>query len=294
MAIQKSETAWVPPPLPAPPPEPAALSKGAAPGNKHGDGFDLFGEDGLTFADLIDVVNPLQHIPIVSAIYRSVTGDQIAAGPRIAGGALFGGPIGAAVATVNASIQEGTGKDVGGHVMALFERPGPNSGGTVVASAEDEPPKASSATAAGSSGIPQLSALAPLPATEAAPAIAATVAGSAGTPRPPVDLAALAPLPSVDIAPEAIAAVQSALQTNREDASRFAAPQEVPVQTASVNGDSEPGTRRASPPGAMAQEGGWFTEVMLAALEQSATIDKYNAAARLSSGVSPSADATGR
>lgn len=60
----------------------------------------IFGEDGFTFGDIIDIINPLQHIPIVNSIYRKVTGDVIAPAMEIAGGALFGGPIGAALSVV--------------------------------------------------------------------------------------------------------------------------------------------------------------------------------------------------
>ncbi len=57
----------------------------------------VFGEDGFTFGDIIDIINPLQHIPIVSSIYRKITGDIIAPSMQIAGDTLFGGPIGAAI-----------------------------------------------------------------------------------------------------------------------------------------------------------------------------------------------------
>ena len=56
-----------------------------------------FGADGFTFGDVVDVVNPLQHIPVIGSLYRKITGDQIDPGARIAGGALFGGVIGALV-----------------------------------------------------------------------------------------------------------------------------------------------------------------------------------------------------
>lgn len=49
---------------------------------------------GLGFADLVDVVNPLQHIPVISNIYREMSGDTIHPVMQVAGGALFGGPIG--------------------------------------------------------------------------------------------------------------------------------------------------------------------------------------------------------
>ncbi|MGB6086494.1 MAG: hypothetical protein WBF74_07845, partial [Parvibaculum sp.] len=29
------------------------------------------------FSDFLDVINPLQHIPIVSSIYRELTGDEL-------------------------------------------------------------------------------------------------------------------------------------------------------------------------------------------------------------------------
>ena len=59
-----------------------------------------FGEDGLTFGDVFDLINPLQHIPFLGGLYRKLTGDTIDPAIRLAGGVLFGGPIGAAVATV--------------------------------------------------------------------------------------------------------------------------------------------------------------------------------------------------
>ena len=48
------------------------------------------------FADLLDMVNPLQHIPVIGSIYRQISGDEIRPIIKIAGGALFGGPLGAA------------------------------------------------------------------------------------------------------------------------------------------------------------------------------------------------------
>lgn len=65
----------------------------------------IFGEDGFTFGDIIDIVNPLQHIPIVSNIYRKITGDVIAPAMEIAGGALFGGPLGAAMSVVSTAFK---------------------------------------------------------------------------------------------------------------------------------------------------------------------------------------------
>lgn len=58
----------------------------------------LFGDDGLQFRDLLDLVNPLQHIPLLGNLYRRMTGDVLDPAIRVAGGALFGGPIGAGLA----------------------------------------------------------------------------------------------------------------------------------------------------------------------------------------------------
>ena len=80
----------------------------------------MFGRDGFTFWDLVDIINPLQHIPVISSIYRAITGDEIDPGSRIAGGTLFGGPIGAAASVANVIVEHNTGKDLGEHVMALL------------------------------------------------------------------------------------------------------------------------------------------------------------------------------
>ena len=79
----------------------------------------FWGDDGFSFGDLIDLINPLQHLPIVSTIYRTITNDQIAPGPRMAGGAIFGGPLGFVSALANTLVEEATGKDVGEHLVAL-------------------------------------------------------------------------------------------------------------------------------------------------------------------------------
>ena len=58
----------------------------------------------LTFDDLVDTLNPLQHIPVVSEIYRHVTGDRIGAPARVAGGTLYGGAIGAVASVLSLAI----------------------------------------------------------------------------------------------------------------------------------------------------------------------------------------------
>ncbi|MGZ8519674.1 MAG: hypothetical protein ACXWX7_05935 [Candidatus Binatia bacterium] len=52
--------------------------------------FSLWQNASLEFGDFIDIVNPLQHIPIVATIYRHLTDDRIGMAPRVIGGALWG------------------------------------------------------------------------------------------------------------------------------------------------------------------------------------------------------------
>ena len=65
----------------------------------------LFGEDGLTFGDIFDLVNPLHHVPLLGNLYRRITGDVIDPAIRVAGGALFGGPIGAGFAVASVAVK---------------------------------------------------------------------------------------------------------------------------------------------------------------------------------------------
>lgn len=48
------------------------------------------------FADIVDMVNPLQHIPLVNIAYRKITGDDIKPISAIVGGGVYGGAVGAA------------------------------------------------------------------------------------------------------------------------------------------------------------------------------------------------------
>lgn len=71
--------------------------------------------------DLIDVINPLQHIPFVSTLYRAMTGDEISAGARLAGGGIFGGIPGLISSAVNVAFEAGTGEDIGEALMDAAE-----------------------------------------------------------------------------------------------------------------------------------------------------------------------------
>ncbi|MDH3739370.1 MAG: hypothetical protein OER92_09255, partial [Alphaproteobacteria bacterium] len=81
-----------------------------------------FAADGTSFLDnLLDIVNPLQHIPVVATIYRSITGDEIGTPARLIGGALFGGPVGFASVAVNLMVEEASGGDLTNLALTLFD-----------------------------------------------------------------------------------------------------------------------------------------------------------------------------
>lgn len=103
------------------------------PAGKNGKGF--------SFADLIDVINPLQHIPVVSSLYRRITGDEMGNSARIAGGALFGGVIGLATSVADAIVDKATGSDIGDHVMtAMFGKDTKRVAETDIAAATPDTP----------------------------------------------------------------------------------------------------------------------------------------------------------
>lgn len=84
-----------------------------------GDPPALKGDDAFTVGDFLSILNPLQHIPVVSNIYRWITGDTIKPAARVIGGALYGGPIGLVSAALNAVVEQVKGQDVGTQLMAM-------------------------------------------------------------------------------------------------------------------------------------------------------------------------------
>jgi hypothetical protein len=78
-------------------------------------------DDDFSFQDLLSIVNPLQHIPVVSTLYRSLTGDSIKPLERIVGDTLYGGTIGFASGVANVVFEKVTGKDFGATALAFLE-----------------------------------------------------------------------------------------------------------------------------------------------------------------------------
>ena len=125
------------------------------------DGAQFWGEDGFTFADLLDIINPLQHLPIIGSIYRALTGDEISPAARIAGGALFGGPLGLIGAVANQAIEETTGKDLGDHAIALFTDDAAGAEKTMLANAAPTAEPIASPPSPPPAGVPLIMAARP-------------------------------------------------------------------------------------------------------------------------------------
>ena len=91
----------------------------------------------LTFSDLLDVINPLEHIPVVSHIYEKETGHQQAEGSQTTGGLLYGGPIGLVLAIADQVMKHTTGNDMTGHLAVAvgLEKP-PVDKGTALADSQ--------------------------------------------------------------------------------------------------------------------------------------------------------------
>jgi len=106
-----------------PPATPARAAPADGQGGATDDGFMLFGEDGFTFLDFIDIINPLHHIPVIGTLYRHFSGDEIDPGSRVFGGTLFFGPLGTVASIGDVLIRDATGKDLGQHVMAMLDQP---------------------------------------------------------------------------------------------------------------------------------------------------------------------------
>jgi hypothetical protein len=81
----------------------------------------------FSFHNLLSIVNPLEHLPIIGTIYRAITGTHIGIPERIAGDALYGGLWGAVSGAADAAFEAVTGKDFGSTVLALFTGHHPDS-----------------------------------------------------------------------------------------------------------------------------------------------------------------------
>ncbi|MBL8702195.1 MAG: hypothetical protein JNK67_27670 [Alphaproteobacteria bacterium] len=154
---------------------------------------DRSGDDKFKFSDLVALVNPLQHLPIIGPLYRKLTGDEPHPAVKVIGGLIFGGPIGLVNATLNHVFEQTTGKTPVDAIAGLFMGDGEKSAAADPAPAAAGAPKLLIPAAA--------AALAEIPANRtaaAAPAAAAvttppqqTATGTpAAAPPPPAPAAA--------------------------------------------------------------------------------------------------------
>jgi len=75
-------------------------------------------KDGPSFHDVLDIINPLQHIPVINTIYRHLTGDEEGAVADVGGGALWMGPLGLVGALADLAVKSETGKSIGDNILS--------------------------------------------------------------------------------------------------------------------------------------------------------------------------------
>ena len=71
-------------------------------------------------SDLFDIVNPLEHLPVISTLYQHLTGHEIDTPEKIMGDTLYGGPLGFVCSLGDTIFKAVTGKDVGNTVYAFL------------------------------------------------------------------------------------------------------------------------------------------------------------------------------
>lgn len=202
---------------------PSAAAPAAQPSHLWKDG------KGFGFHDFLDLINPLQHLPIIGSIYRWATGDEPGDVARVAGDTLYGGPIGLALGLVAAATEDDKGRDLGERTVAALFGSGDNSKApspapaTATASAS---PAAPAQNAAWLSAFPNVAKTA---AATPSPAQVATLYSSA----PP---AQTAPSPAQTQAPAAPPVLDHPpMPLFRKVSAQVAAPQAAPAAPAEQN-----------------------------------------------------------
>ncbi len=280
----------------------AAIEPAVASG---GEALKPFGDDGFTFLVVLDIINPLQHLPVIGTLYRELTGDTLAPAPRIVGDILFGGPIGAFLGIANAITESATGKDMGQHALALLrgDDDAPNksaspatqvaaaaTGIPAAAASEREDIVAKPAPAPASALFQILSAIPqPTAATDSALEMAMKLTDDAGIldarrvtfappsrsriplappqPQGSPAMAGTAQGPAITLAPARPKVVS---QLGRTSLLAVTAPPEAQANAIAATAvAAKPKAPDFAPPaGGAAVDGGWFSETMLSALRK--------------------------
>ncbi len=92
--------------------------------NSNPDAADVTPVEGGDFelADMLDVLNPLQHFPIIGSVYRNFSGDTLSGSSRAMGGMVYGGPAGLLMGIGSAIFaQEHKGQDAGELILSRFQ-----------------------------------------------------------------------------------------------------------------------------------------------------------------------------
>src|ERR1700709_1479987 len=76
------------------------------------------------FHHLLEVINPLQHLPIIGTIYRAITGDKMSPVERIMGDTLYGGMWGAITSVADVAFEGLTGKRFEHTALSLLKGDG--------------------------------------------------------------------------------------------------------------------------------------------------------------------------
>ncbi|HEY2070932.1 MAG TPA: hypothetical protein VGG48_15360 [Rhizomicrobium sp.] len=140
--------------------------------------------------NVLDVVNPLEHLPVVSTIYRAITGDKPDTLEKIAGDTLYGGPLGLVSSLADLTFEKVTGKDFGDTVMGLFHSSSSND--KTATASTDKPLKPLPSRTVTASAVYPSAMLPTAPAVTAAPASLAAPVKTQTTAKPPVAMPAAA------------------------------------------------------------------------------------------------------
>jgi len=85
----------------------------------------FWGDDGFNFGDVLDMVNPMHHLPVISKYYREQSEDDASEGSRLVGGAVFGGLLGGVAGLLtslaNAAVRHETQEDFSEQVLDVAE-----------------------------------------------------------------------------------------------------------------------------------------------------------------------------
>ncbi len=140
-----------------------------------GKSFFSASNDAPSFRDVLDAINPLNHIPVVSTIYQHAVGHTPSTASNLVGGTLYGGPIGFVASLASEIVDSATGSSPAEKLYAALT----GDSSTQVASANSNGEQQVASLDTGSAAA-AMALLAPASATaQAAPVDAVTSSNTA-------------------------------------------------------------------------------------------------------------------